>query len=77
METNQQRASMRQIHAAIDHLYKGELESAITLAHAAEGVLPGTDKPHLFQKIQKLSESLPPDPSGANALRPQNWIVFG
>jgi hypothetical protein len=50
VETNKQKASMRQIHAAIDHLHKAEFESAITLAGAAEGVLPETDKPHLFQK---------------------------
>jgi hypothetical protein len=78
VETNKKLASLRQIHAAIDHLHKGEYESAITLASAAEGVLPDTDKPHLFQKIKKMAESLPADPSGAtkaNALT--NWAKHG
>jgi hypothetical protein len=78
VETNRQQASMRQIHAAIDHLHKGEFESSITLAGAAEGVLPNTEKPHLFQKIKKMADSLPADPSGAtkvNALT--NWTKHG
>jgi hypothetical protein len=30
-------ASLRQLHAAIDHLHDGDYECAITLAGAAEG----------------------------------------
>ena len=78
METNKKLASMRQIHAAIDHLHKAELESGITLASAAEGVLPDTEKPHLFQKIKKMADSFPADSSGAtkvNALT--NWTKHG
>src|SRR4051794_26886330 len=78
METNRQRASKQQIHSAIEHLNKGEFESAISLARAAEGVLPKTDKPHLFQKIKKMADSLPADASGAahvNAM--SNWTKHG
>ncbi len=50
MKTNKQLASMRQIHAAIDHLQKAEFESAITLASAAEGILSETDKPYLIKR---------------------------
>jgi hypothetical protein len=64
VETNKKLALMRQIHAAIDHLHKAELESAITLPSAAEGVLPDKEKPHLFQKIKKMADSFPADPSG-------------
>lgn len=37
-------ASLRQLHAAIDHLRDGEYECAITLAGAAEGQLAGVRK---------------------------------
>jgi hypothetical protein len=39
-------ASMRQIHAAIKHLDRGDFECAITLAAAGEEMLPPKDKPH-------------------------------
>src|SRR5258705_9700561 len=44
-------ASMRQIHAAIKHLDRGDFECAITLAAAGEEMLPPTDEPH-FRKLQ-------------------------
>ena len=76
METNKQLSS--KIHAAIDHLQKAEFESAITLASAAEGTLPETDKPHLFQKIKKMTESLPGDASGATKVNAiSNWTKHG
>lgn len=37
---------MRQIHAAIEHLQRGDFECAMTLAAAGEGILPPTDEPH-------------------------------
>jgi hypothetical protein len=40
---------MRQIHAAIDHLHRGDFECAITLAAAGEGMLPSTDKAHFCE----------------------------
>ncbi len=79
METDRQKASARQIHNAIDHLRNGEFKSAITLASAAEGVLPEPQKPYLFQKIKKFSESLPDskksEPNAVNAMN--NWPKHG
>jgi hypothetical protein len=78
VEINRRLTSMRQIHAAIDHLHKAEFESAITLGSAAEGILPEPDKPYLFQKIKTMAQSLPADTPGAtgvNALT--NWTKHG
>jgi hypothetical protein len=44
-------AAIQQIHAAIEHCQKGQLAPAITLAAAAEGSLPATDKAHLIKRI--------------------------
>jgi hypothetical protein len=57
-ETTKQLAALRQITAAIQHLSKREFECAITLAAAAEGLLPPTDEPHLFPD---LKEFIPPE----------------
>lgn len=43
IQTSFRYASMRQIHAAIDHFYRGDVECAVTLATAACGMLPATD----------------------------------
>jgi hypothetical protein len=59
IETNVRFASMRQIHAAIEHVHRGDIECAITLAGAAEGMLPDTDKPHFRQKVIALEASMP------------------
>jgi hypothetical protein len=64
-----QSAAQRQIHAAIDHLHKSDYLSAVTLAGAAEGVLPHTDKPHLLPKLKALTDADP------NAIR--NWAKHG
>jgi hypothetical protein len=48
IETTKQLAALRQIHAAIEHFQKQEFECVVTLAGAAEGLLPPTDAPHLF-----------------------------
>jgi hypothetical protein len=45
---------MRQIHAAIDHLHRGDFECAITLAAAGEGMLPAIDNPDSFLKEMAL-----------------------
>jgi hypothetical protein len=58
IDTHIRLASMRQIHSAIEHLYRGDYECAITLAGAAEGILPETWKPHFRQKVKELSKSL-------------------
>ena len=73
-----QSAAQRQIHAAIDHLHKSDYLSAVTLAGAAEGALPRTDKPHLFPKLKALTDALPANTEGANdpnAIR--NWAKHG
>jgi hypothetical protein len=57
IETNVQFASMRQINVAIENLHTGHWECAITLAGAAEGMLPPTDEPHFRQKVEALSAS--------------------
>ena len=54
IETTIRVASMRQIHAAIDHLPRGDFECAITLAAAGEGMLPAIDNPDSFLKTMAL-----------------------
>ena len=56
IDTHVRLASMRQIHCAIEHLHRGDFESAITLACAAEGILPDTDEPHFREKVKALSK---------------------
>src|ERR1051325_10474338 len=46
VETTIEQAARRQIHLAIALLHRSELEAAITLAAAAEGMLPKPDKPY-------------------------------
>ncbi len=46
-------ASMRQIHAAIEHLRRGDFECAITLAAAGEGMLPPTEEPYFRELAAK------------------------
>ncbi len=43
IETSVRSASMRQIHAAMDHFHRGDFECAATLAAAACGMLPVID----------------------------------
>jgi hypothetical protein len=47
-ETNKQLAALAQIYAAIWLFQQNELECAVTLAGAAEGVIPPTLEPHMF-----------------------------
>jgi hypothetical protein len=49
IETTRQQTALHQIDAAIDHVYKFELACAITLAGAAETMMPDTDRPHAWQ----------------------------
>jgi hypothetical protein len=71
-------AAQQQIHAAIDHLNKSEYASAITLGSAAEGILPKTDKPHLFPKLQAKIASLPAETGGASGINAfNNWAKHG
>jgi hypothetical protein len=52
IKTSKRLASMRQLHAAIEHFQASEFECAMTLAAAAEGVLPSTEN-HYFLKTLK------------------------
>lgn len=52
LETSKKLAALEQVHAAIWHFQRENYECAITLAAAAEGLLPNTDTPHLFQLLK-------------------------
>ena len=56
-ETTKRLAAERQINGAVAHLYRTELECAITLAAAAEGLLPDTDEPHIFLYLRSHPSS--------------------
>jgi hypothetical protein len=49
VETNLQFASMRQIHAAIEHMERGDFECATTLADAAKCMLADADELNLSE----------------------------
>jgi hypothetical protein len=53
VETTKKLAAQRQIDAAIGHLHRMEVECAITLAAAAEGLLPDTKEPHIFEYLRQ------------------------
>jgi hypothetical protein len=70
---------MRQINRAIDHLFQGEYECAITLAGAAEGMLPETWKPHFRQRVKRFAELQEIKEEGG-ATGPndfKNWLKHG
>ena len=78
IDTNTRFASMRQIHAAIEHYARQDWECAITLAAAAEGVLPATDEPYFHQKVKDFAASLPEDVGGAtNPNDVITWLKHG
>jgi hypothetical protein len=56
IDTNIRLAAMRQIHCAIEHLKEGHYEAAITLAAAAEGMLPETEARHLRPAVKEMSK---------------------
>lgn len=71
-------SSMRQIHAAIEQYGKQNFECSITLAAAAEGMLPATDKPYFHQKVKEISaklEGLAEGATGANDVI--TWLKHG
>jgi hypothetical protein len=83
IETTVRFASMRQIHASIDHLHIGDFECAITLAGAGEGMLAPTDNPHFRQKVIALAARLPKaEEGGAGPIADSpndyiNWLKHG
>jgi hypothetical protein len=52
IETSKQLVALEQIHAKIWHCRNEAFECAITLSAAAEGLLPPTIEPHLFQLLK-------------------------
>jgi hypothetical protein len=57
---------MRQIHAAIEHWRRGDFECAITLAGAAERMLPEIDEPQ-YRELQDVAR--------VNEI--SNWLIHG
>jgi hypothetical protein len=53
IETTKRLAAQRQIDAAVSHLHKSELESAIALATAAEGLLPDMESRQIFAYLRE------------------------
>lgn len=69
---------MRQIHAAIEHINRGDFECAITLAGAAEGMLPDTNQPHFRRKVLALEKAMPVSDKKFNRANTFiNWLKHG
>jgi len=58
LETSKKISAQRQIERAITHFHNNDIDCAITLSAAAEGMLPETDDPHLFQFLQPHNPEL-------------------
>jgi hypothetical protein len=77
-ETNIKLASSRQLHAAIVHAGENSIECAITLAAAAEGMLPATDGEHFQKKLKEFAAGLPADAEGATGPNDViTWLKHG
>lgn len=71
-------ASMRQIHAAIEHEARQNFECAITLAAAGEGIIPATENEHFHKKVKDFAASLPESTEGATDPNEViNWLKHG
>jgi hypothetical protein len=78
LNTSISKSAMRQIHVAIELLHKSQFDSAVTLAAAADGMLPKTTKPTLFSKLKALADSLPTDEPGAKGANDFSvWLKHG
>jgi hypothetical protein len=78
IETTIEQAARRQIHLAIAFLHRAEYEAAITLAAAAEGMLPDPGKPYLFPKLKAWAERFPKEEPGAKGLNDFSvWLKHG
>jgi hypothetical protein len=53
VKTNRQLSALRQIEAAVDHMYAGQFECAVTLALAAEDHMPRSDAVYLQNELEK------------------------
>jgi len=65
-------ASFNQICAAIAHYGNGQFDCAMTLAAAAEGMLPAVNEPHLFQQLRAR-----PDQAELDLNMMINWLKHG
>jgi hypothetical protein len=75
-ETTRQLAALYQITAAIEHFHKHELECSITLAAAAEGILPDAEGGFLFQQFKtRASTKKRENLDHLNFV--QNWLKHG
>ena len=71
-------ASMRQIHAAIEHEAKQNFECSITLAAAGEGMLLVTENEHFHKKVKEFAASLPEATEGATGPNDViTWLKHG
>jgi hypothetical protein len=52
LQTSKKESAARQLRSAVAHFENGDLDCAITLAGAAEGILPDTDDPYLFKMLR-------------------------
>ncbi|MGB6537275.1 MAG: hypothetical protein WBF58_15070 [Xanthobacteraceae bacterium] len=75
IDTSIRLASMRQIHCAIDHLERGNYECAITLAAAAEGMMPEPEKPYFRGKVKAMAQSEEIKAAGG-AIGPNDYSVW-
>jgi hypothetical protein len=69
METTKKESAVRQINAAIRHFECGEIDCAITLAAAAEGLLGASDNPHIFRDLRAS-----PDAADIDLNLVINWL---
>jgi hypothetical protein len=74
-ETTRQLAALFQITAAIKHFYDGDLECAITLASAAEGVLPDAPEDETLFEHLKVTSAKHSRKFDLNFV--QNWLKHG
>jgi hypothetical protein len=70
-----QAAAGLQIHAAIEHFHKHEPWCAITLAAAAEGILPDTEEEFLFKQLKTTGLKKHKNLDHLNFV--QNWLKHG
>jgi hypothetical protein len=74
-EITRQLAALFQIHGAIKLFHKGEFECSITLAGAAEGILPDDLQNISLYKILRERQTAKPEKLDLNFV--QNWLKHG
>jgi hypothetical protein len=77
IETTIRVASMRQIHAAIDHLRRGDFECAITLAATGEGMLPAAERSDSILKTIALIPMPALNHAEARVNELIDWLTHG